>query len=330
MVAMPVRYAQRILNTNPIARAELNHVDRFMRGHPRRRWAVIVIVMLASFASAIGAGLTLIDNGLGIVVNELRGFYPVILLAAAVFFLHYMMLYRLVNLAGESVVREKRSNNWDTLLMTGISAQRFVTGKWIALVRAVWVEVLVLALLRAVLCVGLGYTLFSSGTVNLAGMPAERIEFPALQSALAALMIILFTATNAVFTVSAGVAASFITRIDSAPGQTAMTVRIVSMMVPVLLTVCGALFYLYVILDSDPSDTIDLFTRQIVVVISWSQLSLIDNGSVVTGLLASPHSHNGGILLLSLLIALALYAVLTVFLLRVAAWLAVKQGMIAE
>lgn len=316
------------ITENPIARAERDHIDRYVRAHPRRRWIMIGLVALGGVASAVSIGLTLTDSGFGPLIDELRAFYPVIALAFVTLFVHFMLLYRLVNLAGESVVREKRGKTWESLILTGFPARRFVLGKWLAVLHAVRVEVLMLAILRAVLCIGLGQTLFSGDMLNLAGMAAVPVAQPLPQIVLAVVLIVLFTLVNALFTVAAGVAASFVARTGGASGQTAMAFRMTGLLFPVVLVTGAAVYWLYEVVGVDSGGTVDVITGDVIMGISLSQLSLIDNGSIVTGLLASRASHDTDLLLAAALVALAMYALLTGFMLWLAVRLATQQGMI--
>lgn len=313
---------------NPIARAEFEHIARYVQAHPRRRWIMTGLIALGGLISAVSLGLTLTDAGFGPVIDNLRAFYPVIALAFVTMFVHFMLLYRMVNIAGESVVREKRSNTWESLLMTGIAARRFVFGKWLAVLWTVRGEVLLLTGLRVVLCIGLGQTLFSDSVMSMIGTNPEMVAHPALKTALAVALIALFTLLNVPFTVAAGVAASFVARTGGASGQTAMAFRMTALLLPVVLVIGAAVYWLYEVVGVDTGGTINTTHTDFIMTISLSQLSLLDNGSVITGLLASPYNHDGDQLLAAALIALVIYAALTGLMLTLAIRMARRQGMI--
>jgi ABC-type Na+ efflux pump permease subunit len=316
------------IDRNPIARAELDHIDRYVRAHPRRRWIMLGLVALGGAATAVSIGLTLIDSGFGMLVDELRAFYPVIALAFVTLFVHFMLLYRLVNVAGESVVREKRSKTWESLILTGIPARRFVFGKWLAVLRAARTEIALLTLLRVALCIGLGQTLFSDDLLSMVGTSTEPVANPALQIALAVVLIVMFTLVNALFTVAAGVAASFVARTGGASGQTAMAFRMTALLLPVVLVIGAAVYWLYEVVGVDTGGTIDVMTEDFIMVLSLSQISLLDNGSIITGALASPYVQDGELVFVAAVAALTIYAGLAAFMLWLAVRLAKQQGMI--
>lgn len=320
----PVRAAGQV-SGNPIAHAEADHLRRYTAAHPRRRWVIVVLLLLAGAAFAANASLLLEDTGLGVLFRDADNLLPVLSLVAVTLVLHLMALFRLSMMAGESIVREKRGSTWETLIVTGMPAQRFVSGKILGVLRVVWREWLLLAAVRALLCVGLGATILGAGSFSFTAVSAEMVRFPVLQVLMAVALIVIFTGVNLLFTAVVGVAASLIGRTTSPGGTTATALRMGSLVTVTLLVSGGALAYIYF----GPGFEADFTQAQqdLLMVLGYASFSLIDNGTVVTGLMASPYSHYGGLDLLMCLLALGVYLLLTVGFYRLAVALARRQGM---
>jgi hypothetical protein len=74
--------------------------------------------------------------------------FPALFLGIVALAAYLVTLIRSLVLASETIAREQRAGTWETLLLTGVDAERIVRGKWWATVRHIWPSFLLAGLLR--------------------------------------------------------------------------------------------------------------------------------------------------------------------------------------
>jgi ABC-type Na+ efflux pump permease subunit len=127
-------------------------------------------------------------------------------------------------LANSSVEREKQGNTWDLLRLTGVSARDLVWGKWLASLRVIRTDYVILALLRV------GWAVwFAAGF---------RPQFPAgtlpasTSVALLVLLALVFTLVDAAFNTALSVAIA-LTEPSGRTGAIGLGVRAMALLVTV-------------------------------------------------------------------------------------------------
>jgi hypothetical protein len=328
------------LNQQPVVQAELNHQDRAVPRHKRRwlRWLGWIITIL-TYATAFGllaleiVYLAVLSSGVrsldysNMTPVWFRALIVISVFAAAL--MHFHRMFQTLSLSANSIARERNANNWDMLVLTGIDAHKIVLGKWWATVRHMWRPYVRLGILRAIWIVSIGadtnrsyysyaaYGSYRDGSGNGVILPML------LQFIITGVLIFTLTMVNLCFTAACGVSAF------NRRGGIALARAIGTRLFLVIgLGLLGFLL-LRLWLDSNYSS----------MVIVLSLLTIFDNGVIIGSQIATYNfygynSYGGsinpvfGVYLPAALISLLIYTLLTVLLLRLAQWQAVRNSAI--
>nr|PZN52642.1 MAG: hypothetical protein DIU68_14155 [Chloroflexota bacterium] len=143
----------------PITGAELAFQTR--AGRARRKWlvwlgklvylAALGVCLIAYLGEFIGS-LTWRDTTR--IHETVESVMPFALIVTAVMYL--LLVLEALARGANTIVREKETNNWEMLVLTGVDARRIVRGKWWAALRVSWPAWLRLLPLRAGLSVFIG------------------------------------------------------------------------------------------------------------------------------------------------------------------------------
>lgn len=153
------RKAQNYFVDNPIARAELAYLRRQASGQsPWLRWPGNILFAFAALLALLPTVLTMFDYP--------RTYMLLPIIIATVFLVHFSVTIRTLTLASYAIAREKETNNWDALVLTGQDARQIIRAKFWAVIRCVWGQHILAALLKLGLAYGLAQFFFyiSRGT----------------------------------------------------------------------------------------------------------------------------------------------------------------------
>lgn len=312
---------------NPVARVEHEHLRRAM---PARHPALKRVLM-----GAVAIFLLVPMSVFFFCLDWAAGQNPVIpypipagmqrvaiLLAVATLVIHFRVLFKTSVIASNTVLREKLSGTWETLILTDVGARQLVLGKWWAVVCMVWKNYALLAILRAGAVAGIGTMLFPSKSNYALWYSRIPAELPEVNILLAAAIIAVFTLLNGLFTAAAGVVGSFLGRIHSPGVTTAVATRGTAAMIPIVLLLTPIVV---IFLQYEPPVYIDQFGTWPVVVI-WTLVSLVDNGTLLTSMLSNPLDSVDSAFFLAVIFAFVIYAILILGLLRFGMFIARRQG----
>ena len=159
-LAHPKRYTNSIIVT-----AELQFLrregDRWSRGW--LGWLGKIMFIFAAGAAVLPLFVYMTEDRLG----------TLLVLVAVVYFFHLSVSVRTLLLASNAIGREKQSDNWESLVLTGVDARRLILGKWWAVIKYVWKTHALSALLRVGLAYGVAQRLNAVGSAgNCAGITA--------------------------------------------------------------------------------------------------------------------------------------------------------------
>jgi hypothetical protein len=191
---------------NAIACAEIAHQQR--RDKTRRLWQIV-----AWWLRYLGLMIGLILAGSVFVGSVLqRDAYPItvalgilpILFCVAIIVAHYVLQFRTLVLATNSLAREREGATWELVLLTGIDSANIIRGKWWAVVQRQLPVYAWLGLLRACAIVWFSYynasTLVESLSfafeppVNVIFDEPTELLFIATVTVIASLLNLAFTA----------------------------------------------------------------------------------------------------------------------------------------
>jgi hypothetical protein len=120
--------------------------------------------------------------------------------------LHFRLMFKTLSLSTYSLARERESNNWDMLLMTGIDSRTILRGKWWASVQHMWRNYAVLGFLQALTTVwAIGksnFSMFYSFTLNI--NPDETAIRLLLLSIISIVFVIVISLLNLGLTTACG------------------------------------------------------------------------------------------------------------------------------
>ena len=307
--------------SNPIARAEFDHIRKQAQTTTRRRrlWQLGGLLVVVGI---FGYMTRLLDQfQLFAVFPKLDDVYPIIALTFFVTMLHFITIMRTVVIAGETLAREKRVHNWEILLMTGVSAQRLIFGKWWAVICTVWRQFTVLALLRALSAVLMGMFVIRRTTLTVFPTSPDATPNALLYAVMAFAFVFTLTMLNMLLTTSAGIVGSLLNNNTSASASTVQVVRLAAVTLPVVFFIPIVLAFLTIVGD-DPAHPFYQTTN----VIALTQMSLFDNGAIAGASLANPYDIWANVHIGTLAGAVVMYTVLTAFLLWLAVFIAKRQG----
>jgi hypothetical protein len=326
-----------------ILRAEHHHQSHIA---PRRRWRTwfnrlltgVVIVSAIFFPLRAIASLLLGRDSSALYTYErnLEG-YLLIFSIAWILVLHFSLIFQTLALSANSISRERQAGTWDLLALTGVDARQIVLGKWWAVIRRLFRPYLTLSVLRTLVILWgtiTTYAAFSSNAYSF-GLPITGSEIPRIAGVLFSIgFIFLITFLNLGFIAACGLSAS--------PGHsrpsialaravgTWLLVVFLSVFIPVVI---GFILQRTIILGGGSASIDTLFAA-----FGFSIITMVDNGLVSSAQLISTYispfnyqyySESNYFLQsigLSIIISVAVYALLTWLMLRYATWSAIRQG----
>ncbi len=317
-----------ILADNPISQLETRTLLR--AAERRSRWRYWL-----NFATRyVLLGLSLLYFG-GLLIGSLTGRDPFPIAAqldlVTTFFLigiviwHFGLMLETLILGAVSIAGERESGRWELLLLTGVSAQQVVRGKWLALVKRQLPAYLWLAVFRvgAIAAWTLAINDTSSfSTVYQYFNTSVYYTLPnPLLVMLAALLVVAMTLLNLVFTAACAMMASAVS-----PGRVrAILSAIAARLVLTVGIAALVMFTLLVVLPGSVVGSGQYFWSTV----GYLLIGLVDNGSTVASTFQSPITHYTSLdydssltvgqavsMLLGSLGTLGLYALLTRFNLR--------------
>lgn len=209
-----------ILGDNPIERAERSYIRHSREVHDWLnilfRWGLLAAQWL-SLAVAIMTILgLLVGLALGVPAdqiydslfdfNNMRFMHDMSLVMLCVtLFLFFLRKMELLNVSSATIQRERSSQTFETMLLTGISARRVVVGKWWAAVRSHLPNQLMLIVMQA--------GCMSFAILQQAGYTYATYVSPHLSAVLIAFTLMsVYSVIDVGFTASLGLLASFVRR----------------------------------------------------------------------------------------------------------------------
>ncbi|HEX2908583.1 MAG TPA: hypothetical protein VHO69_17055 [Phototrophicaceae bacterium] len=331
----------RALNTdnNPIMQAELAYQRRLTPPHPfRRRWLGRIVALLAVTVTLILFGGEVVGALLyrdPTSIGDWFGFGTTLLVIGVVA-QHFLLLFRTLSLAANTIAREQHGHTWDMLVLTGVDARRIVRGKWWATVRRQWRAYALLAVLRGgvVVWYGASTSRFFTSTLAAYGAYYSSSHYLSIPRAehllLAAVLVAALTLVNLGFTAAVGVAASAEMRSPVLTLARALFLRLL-----VLVVAAALLSFLALLLSYLLAETLPIAAFSLTEWLNRLSIVLVDNGFSLGAELSNYHwsqpnyptvaDNPVGYGLLAAFTSLALYALFTWMLLRLAQRQAVRQ-----
>lgn len=310
---------------NPVFQAELVYQGRDKPRHRRwLTWLIRLTTYLSFLVAFLLAGREFLAALLRFDPRKSVGLAAGILPISTAVGLHFGLMFQTLARSANSVARERESNNWDTLILTGIDAKSIVRGKWAATIQQLWPAYTQLAILRTLIILWFGAhtsrAIFYRPVLGLGLNPA--VEIPSvIYFGLAAVFVFAVTMANMAFTAASGVAATIGQRRPSAAMSLvrAVALRLLVIFVVILMSLPAILGSLVLSRAEWP--------RQLV---SAVIVTFVDNGISLGSNLVSwrPSFVDNPTLYLSFaaVASLLIYLLLTYILLRVAQWQAVRQN----
>lgn len=319
---------------NPIAIAEFNHLRRVDAAthfiiQRLRQFGFIILMLLSLGALVMSFYLIITDTRPGQLLSQptlgrvtsTLAFWTITAIATV----HVVTITRTLGMAADSVRREKLVGTWDNLLLTNVNARQLVLGKWWAVVCKVWKDYVRLAALRVGITIAIGVVYLSSypQAANVVLIPGgQPSAMPLLDGLLACVFVVAFTLVNGLFTAAAGVTGSFLSRVHNPGLLTAYTIRLTAVFVPIII-LFSPIFYLLITVGT-PFHLEEYGGYSIPAM--WAQLTLLDNGTLLSSVLANPRDDATYPLVPVAIITLLTYLLLTLALLQAGTWIARKQG----
>lgn len=213
---------------NPILWQEFTHQER---GTPKwmRRGSVAGVLALALFLTFIL-----------VTFSNTPGYPTTLLMLYAIWILHIATALRAIIAGANAISREHVAQTWDTLALTGVSAQHILFGKWRAALRRVRGWMLLLGILRLaalpIFSVALAKT-YAYYTCGFAyggsygcddGVPFVLLPWAALTGVI---MTVVLTILDVMCCTAIGVAASALTRRGTVAAIVAILVRFAPVMI---------------------------------------------------------------------------------------------------
>jgi len=309
---------------NPVAQAEYDHLQRdnvrnwfgiIGRGFFWVMASLAVLITAASMSRALTTPDTFYEYD-NVIVQI------VLLLAIYTFVYHFRTVFKTLGMASHTILREKESGTWETLLLTNMNSRRLVMGKCWAIVRLMWPAYARLTILRVGTSIGVGAVILASNRNFVFWFDNEPSTTPAFDIVLVIGIITVLTMSNLLLTAVTGVLASMLGRLHSPAIATGQVIRMGFMLLPaVLFMIPGA----FIFIQYEPPLTIDEIgvTGQIVV---WLVATLVDNGTLLTSLLANPLDAITSLAIPVSIIFIILYFTLIWLALKLAQFIAQRQG----
>ncbi len=303
MTLLPVS----IFPNNAVMKAEL----AFQRRSTRAGGCLVYLLgflLYLSLLSALGvyvcALLTAVFQTNLLEPLKAVGFFPILLIIFATIW-HFILMFRTLMLAANSISREKQAQTWETLVLTGIDARQIVRGKWWATVQKQWPLYALLAILRVGAVIWFAY----SQGVPFRYYQGVLVLLPGVADILlAGVLISLFTFMNLLFTAACGVMGSASAQRGTMAALSGIANRLAMTLGPVVIFA-----FLIIRLNISPSPVFEVVIR--------SMVTLADNG-VTFGIemVALDYQYQdfssvstNGFTILAALVSLGMYAALTWF-----------------
>lgn len=244
---------------------------------------------------------------------------------------HFMLMFQTLAFSANSLVREKQIVNWDMLLLTGIDARQIVYGKWLATVQHQFPAYVRLGLLRAAAIIFFNANDSRSVQIGRYGYQVSEVIQPLpLQILLAVGVIFLLTLANLAFTAACGMMASAEFKRP--------TITLAWAFVSRPLVLIGVVLAIALLLTGEVS----IHSSQLSYMFTLTLATLLDNGiTLMRPLVATRYvtiygyvvnDYFGNLLdytlpfIVGALIALLCYALLTLWMLRVAQRRTIRVG----
>ncbi len=260
---------------NAITHAERSYQQRSSKPLPKWRvwlnfaakWATLTIALLMFGGLLIGS-LTVRDPTP--LVEKLNPL-PNILIIVTLFY-HFYLMFQTISLSANSIAREKESQTWDMLVLTGIDARQIVRGKWWATVQRQFPRYILLGLFRVGASAAAGLlliTIFNSAGIYYSSAGQLQLAHP-ISILISAVFAVALTVANLGLSAACGVMGSAISK----SSMTAITRGIANQIVLSSLSALG----ISILLSFSPS-TLRYNGYSLV---GTSAVSLIDNGYTMT------------------------------------------------
>ena len=235
-------YRSNWLRENVLTRAQQAYFRQGKQAGRLRRWLIaavwwlglvfsfvfFVALLLTSIAGYDGYGLYLRLEAVSV------GFWVVTFIA------HYALLFRTLAIATGSLARERDSNTWELLVMTGISTKAIIRGKWWAVVRQQLPAYLWLGVVRAAAILWYGFAVSSfTGTFNLSTNLSNiyiLVYPPPLQLIAAALLVVVLTLLNLGFTAACGMVGAALGERSGTALARGVAVRLLMGLLPIAIS----------------------------------------------------------------------------------------------
>lgn len=166
-----------MIRRNPIVNAEFNH-QRFVIARSRSGWlaiAMAVMFVVPSLILSIGYSILMLMEPATITDRFAENFNLPIVVLVFNLSLYPVLTMVSLGLSANSILRERQGKTWETLMLTNVGARQIILGKWLASLRAIAGDHIMVTIARlglVVVLMGLYIPLF-----------LRAIQFPALESA---------------------------------------------------------------------------------------------------------------------------------------------------
>ena len=311
---------------NPVAQAELDHLRRItvsrsalIRIFTRGLFIVMNVISLLIVALVVSRAVKTPDTYYE--YSEII-IQVVVLLMVYTVFMHFQVMFRTLGIASNTILREKQSHTWETLILTNVNARQLVLGKWLAVIYIMWKSYTWLAVLRVGASLGFGAIILSNDRNIILWFRNQPTLSPVRDLVYAIVLVILFTFANLLFTAAAGVIASLLGRVNSPGIATGQATRLGVLIVPILLFMIPIIYYFVTLTPPITNEKLGPFGE----FIAWVEISILDNGSLLTSILSNPQDSVASTFVPAGLVVSSVYLVLAAVLLVVGQWIAKKQG----
>ena len=262
-----------IFPENAIKQAELAYQERSAKKLPSLRrwitrtvkWLIITIALIhiggLLIASLMRRDPTPITNSLGLL--------SVLLVIGAVYYHFYLMLQTMA-LTANSITREKESQTWELLVLTGVNARQIVRGKWWATVQRQFSRYLLLGLIRGGAIAAFGISAAGAFSYTAYYNNAHLVLPHPLTILISTVFGILFTIANLGLSAACGVMGSAASKRGSMAIVRGFAIQIVIVVLPAIML---ALIFVPIY-----SRTRSSVVESISSTISFGGASIIDNG----------------------------------------------------
>jgi hypothetical protein len=221
--------------TDIITKAELRHQWYVLeKSRSGTAWIILAVLMVIPAVLITLYAVILVIFGLPFTWSMMSDSFwdnlieiGIVLLIVMNVALYLIVILITLGLSSNSVSRERKGRTWDVLLLTNVDARQVVLGKWWASLVALWGDHAMIAFLRvgAVCMIVLGI----QPLMGIRLPPAPLGISPTLAHAtVLSVMMVTYTAIDAMFTAALGVGGSVSTQNSSVVGGAVFTARFIS------------------------------------------------------------------------------------------------------